>query len=626
MRLEEKREDLGAATISPNDDIVVNEPGSWDITYTVGAQRIEPDGGMRVVIPYGFTPPQTAYGVGIGYTTASASRAGVTPTVYSRDPKARGSNQSMWGFNLYVIIEEGALEPGDTLTLHYGDTRVGCSNAGAFAQYFEGEAEFMVAVDPDGTRTPPEGGFYLIADPPPAIRVLSREATQLSVVVPSIVLCGATASVKVSARDDEHNAVYELDEELALTNPDGEQVAGRFGERSHCTFGEVKFGQEGTVRIPVADKDGAVRGQSNPCLCLENPPDRRLFWGDIHVMTGLTAGMSRPAQAFEYARDLTHLDFCACTDGDSGGLASYFSDEEWEETVAAVRAFHEPGRFVTLLGSEYHERRVAGDKNIYYRDDSAGLLRWCDLAEDQPHSLWRALEGRKALTVPHHTVPTGGGRLRPWNFHHPEYQRLVEVYSCWGSSESVGCPRAAFWGGPEENSVQSGLAKGYRMGIIASGDSHDGHPGNCDWLRIRRGYPSGLVAVYAPELTREAVFDALWDRCCYGTSGKRICLSFALNGAHMGEELSRAEDRAARSIRVEAAGTAPIAEIHVIRNSEVAYVHTGSGLDEQFEWVDNADFTAAALSGYDGRPFLYYYVRVVQEDGELAWSSPIWVS
>ena len=63
---------------------------------------------------------------------------------------------------------------------------------------------------------------------------------------------------------------------------------------------------------------------------------------------------------------------------------------------------------------------------------------------------------------------------------------------------------------------------------------HAGRPGNSDWLRVCRGYPGGLVAVYAPELTREAIWDALWHRRCYATTGKRIILEFSVDGEPMG--------------------------------------------------------------------------------------------
>jgi hypothetical protein len=127
-------------------------------------------------------------------------------------------------------------------------------------------------------------------------------------------------------------------------------------------------------------------------------------------------------------------------------------------------------------------------------------------------------------------------------------------------------------------------------------------------------------------LTREAVFDALWDRACYGTTGERIFLDVHVNGSRMGQELTSAADRQVRRIAVEAEGTAPIREATVIRNGEAVHSVQPTGEGTAFHWEDTEAFDSVALKGFDARPFIYYYVRVVQADGEMAWSSPVWAS
>ena len=68
-------------------------------------------------------------------------------------------------------------------------------------------------------------------------------------------------------------------------------------------------------------------------------------------------------------------------------------------------------------------------------------------------------------------------------------------------------------------------------------------------------------------------------------------------------------------------GTGPIATAEVLRNSKV--VHTvrpaANAMDEvRFDWQD-VDPPAAEKANY-------YYVRVTQMNGQMAWSSPIWVT
>lgn len=622
MRREHVGQDVGRAAISPQSPVVAGEPFHCQITYTCGGQPLGAGGTIRVTIPYGFTPPQMAYPQAVGLVTAATSAESVALALHLQDPQG-GGNEGVWGCHVYAVVAEGQLNAGDSITVAYGQgSRQGLFGEGAYARYFEGEAEFTVAVDPDGKRSAPAGGFWLLDGAQPTMEVVGGDAAWLAVTLPATAEPGDPLRARVTARDCLANTVPGYEGEVTLSLPDGTERVCSASPGAGVGL-EAQLGQadrSGVIRVQASDWEGRLRGRSNPCRVGSGS---RMFWGDIHTMTVISAGLSRPAPTLAYARDRAHLDFCALTDGDHAD--SYFSDQEWEETRAAVRQYHDPGRFATLLGSEYHERQVAGDKNIYYRDDQAPLLRWSDLEGEQPQALWEALSGRRALTVPHHTV-SGSHLARPWDHHDPEYQRLVEVYSIWGSSEAEGGSRPNYWLNNWDNSVQNGLARGYRLGLIASADSHDGLPGNASWMRVRRGYRGGLVAVYARELTREAIFDALWERRCYGTSGARILLQFGLNQAQMGQEVCSEGDRQQRHLRVEVAGTAPIAEVVVVRNGDEVWTCPGNGWEACREWVDAEAFDRIALPGFDGQPFVYYYVRVAQEDGELAWSSPIWVS
>jgi hypothetical protein len=74
--------------------------------------------------------------------------------------------------------------------------------------------------------------------------------------------------------------------------------------------------------------------------------------------------------------------------------------------------------------------------------------------------------------------------------------------------------------------------------------------------------------VLAPELTRQAVFDALRARRCYGTSGPRIDLQVELDGAPMGSVLPW---RQRAQIQASVLGTAPLASLSLYRGREVIH-------------------------------------------------------
>jgi hypothetical protein len=103
------------------------------------------------------------------------------------------------------------------------------------------------------------------------------------------------------------------------------------------------------------------------------------------------------------------------------------------------------------------------------------------------------------------------------------------------------------------------LAQGHRFGVIASTDDHLGYPG---------GYGEGLAALFAPDLSRKSIMEALWDRRTYAVTGDRIALRFTLNGKLMGRELPYTRERA---IRVSVSGWDQVDRIEVLKNNRVIH-------------------------------------------------------
>ncbi len=73
--------------------------------------------------------------------------------------------------------------------------------------------------------------------------------------------------------------------------------------------------------------------------------------------------------------------------------------------------------------------------------------------------------------------------------------------------------------------------------------------------------------------------------------------------------------RAAPQLMVRAVGTAPIQQMDVIKNQTFVFTARPGTREASFEFLDN-NFQPGQN---------YYYVRVLQQDGQLAWSSPIWI-
>jgi hypothetical protein len=123
----------------------------------------------------------------------------------------------------------------------------------------------------------------------------------------------------------------------------------------------------------------------------------------------------------------------------------------------------------------------------------------------------------------------------------------------------------------------------------------------------------GLAAILAEDNTREAVLDALRARRVYATNGARIWLNAELDGQPMGSVLQEPSRAREQQLRIDAVGTAPIAQVDIVRSGEVERLTGNSG---SAEWHSGESIRALGRGDY-------IYVRVVQEDGRAAWSSPI---
>jgi hypothetical protein len=215
--------------------------------------------------------------------------------------------------------------------------------------------------------------------------------------------------------------------------------------------------------------------------------------------------------------------------------------------------------FVAFLGYEWHSSHF-GDYCVIYPDDQ-GELYLPDNADD----LLEHAHFHGAWAIPHHVGYKQGWRGANWSHFRPEASPVVEIFSEHGCTETDRAPfpmiRHSNGGRSTANTIQQQLKRGLRFGFVASSDDHLGYPG---------AYGEGVVGVWAEELTRGAIFEAIAARRTYAASGDRIALEVALNDEPMGANLGRVADRQV-DVRVE--GQDAIASVELVRNGRVIDRH-----------------------------------------------------
>ncbi len=589
------------ATVSP-EIAVAGVEQTVTLTITIGPTPLPAGGRIAAYLPiyYGShemaTSPQcfqgpdgeTGYGARI---TAESPRPDVSLDV------AVHSTGSVFTCT-EITIEDGRLVEDDVIEVTIGDPSCKPPVISRSAKTFP----LRVAIDYDG-----DGSFRPVT-PLPSVRVVGNRARYLRCFAPATPGVGQPFGVRVIAADLEgHNPSWSYEGSVSLEAVEGQMTGPEVAEIGRECHGTASVEGISVVtpevsRIQVLDEGNGLLGQTNPICPAAAPDGLSLYYGEIHSHTELSDGGGTPEDSYRWARDVEGLDFAGLADHfEDGQSYNYTLEDKWRITREVTEEFNDPGRFVSLLG--YEIGTVDRHRNVYFRDGEGRMIVEGPAGEKVTmDNVFEKLAGSDYILIPHAPKFHGISWDRP---HDAEHQRLIEICSNWGISEE---------GGPL--SVRAGLDYGYRFGFTGGTDNHQAEAGNPEL--------GGITGVYAESLTREAIFDALLARRTFATSGPRMILTFRVNGALMGAELHATGGP--RRVTGRCITCDAIDEVEVIRNGEVVHAVSGGVRDRQIEWEDTEEVERLLPERpLDGERSAYYYLRVTTANGDIGWSSPIWL-
>lgn len=402
-------------------------------------------------------------------------------------------------------------------------------------------------------------------------------------------------------------------------------------ETGFIALPNLYFNEPGIYRIQLHNLHTKELFFSPPIKCLAETP-LSLFWGNLHSESERVSSKDNVETLLRHMRDEKALQFFA---------TSCFETEEetpnemWKSISNQVSEFNEESRFVAFQGFQWMgEAKEEGLRQFIYSKDSKPILRFKESKNNSLKKIYKINNSKELISIPMMTM----GKNLSYNFSDfdPDFEKVVEIYNSWGSSECLKKEGNEFpiSGGKNgiaetaEGSIVKALNQGLRFGFVAGGRDHRGY-----YKGLRESgqteYTPGLTAILAKDHNRSSLFDALQSRSCYATTGERIVLGFEIAGFGMGDEVdtqTRPGLAFNRHITAYAIGTAPLEKVTLIRNGKVfKEFHP-----KKNQWevaIDDMDpLEKVTIEPNKNKPpFAYYYLRVKQEDGHVAWSSPIWV-
>ncbi len=403
-------------------------------------------------------------------------------------------------------------------------------------------------------------------------------------------------------------------------------------ETGFINLPNLYFNEAGVYKIKLRNMKTEEIFYSPPIKCLVETPTT-LFWGLLHGESDKFDSTENIESSLRYFRDEKALQFFAVSPFES---AEETSNEEWKAIGLQITEFNEEQRFNTFLGFQFFSKGLdEGLRQLVYFKENKPILRKKEAKTNTLKKLYQTTSSKDLLSIPCFTM--GKGFETDFTNFQPDFERVVEIYNAWGSSECSakdGNPRPI--SSPSKKGVQStddgsivkALRNNCRFGFVAGGLDDRGIYSSF-YEEMQTQYSPGLTAILATAHTREGLMLALQNRSCYATTGERIILGFNIAGAPMGSELNtKAKPGLAinRHISGYVAGTAPLEEVMIFRNGLPFKKLETKSYFFDFAIDDLENLSKVTLSSSDNRPpFVFYYLRVIQTDGHMAWSSPIWV-
>ncbi|GAA0178937.1 hypothetical protein SH2C18_19030 [Clostridium sediminicola] len=626
----------GDIHVDSKSKIEVDGELEWVITYVAGAKGIKKGGSIKVILP-AFQHQRSEEYVQVydywksNFLYAYCEDENLKITTEANKIETNFSHIKRWpdSTRVALIIVEEEIKEGTKIFIHYGGisrawmdrcappTRVGHNShkkKGTFLNY-------KVFVDIEGNKEYKElNGFE-------PIEVIPGKEKIITTITPNLISVGERFEIKIFVKDKFNNPIFDYDTsdiEISIKDLKNNGVVINEGQVKNGIY-LLELNEEGIFEVDVK-VDDELFVEKSIILCKNSPYN--IYWGDLHSHSNLTAnikdnnGGASPEDAYTYAKDVANIDFMGLSEQTfefNEDKSLNITKEMWKLIGEKADINYKEGKFVAFPGFEFHSKR--GDTVVLFSDSLSKFSYPEEWVKDIP-DVWEYYGDKEYLTIPHLHRYCGGRKSKDdqdsknngfnydnWEKNNENIERLGEIFSSqWGRFENENHPMLLkAKSNIPGNTIVDFLNKGRKWGITASSDDHDAMPGH-----------GGVTAVYAKELTRKGVYEALYNRKSYASTHPRMIMYFNINESFMGEEVYYKGKTFTEPRRIKCTLAAPkqIKSVEIICNGEVMY---STKCDKQWTEIEFIDDSVISKD-------TYYYIRMKQIDEHMAWSSPIWFS
>ncbi len=340
--------------------------------------------------------------------------------------------------------------------------------------------------------------------------------------------------------------------------------------------------------------------------------DYKFRFGQLHSHTNVSDGTGTPDDAYTWARDKGKADFFAVTDHsnwfdnelDNENITdiSESTSEKWKLLHNRADYYYEPGEYVALAGYEMTWSGSTGGWGHINTFNTPWFASRNNKAMDLPAYYEKIAQWPESINQLNHPGKTFGD-FADFGFYSEETDNVVQLIEV-GNGEGPIRGSGYF---PSYEYYTRALDKGWHL---APSNNQDNHKGN--WITSNEA----RTVILSDELTRESIYDGIRDMRVYATENRNLEIMYKINGQLMGSKLS-SPDKLNVSINI----NEPDADDPEQKITKVELISNGGIVSASKEFDDyNVDWNFELEPMYD-----YYYVKVVQANGDISVTSPIWV-
>jgi len=343
------------------------------------------------------------------------------------------------------------------------------------------------------------------------------------------------------------------------------------------------------------------------------------YFGNIHAHSSYSDGnqdsatslMTKPLQDFNYARASQHIDFYGISEHNhySAGMTN---PANFHRGIADANTANVDGSFVALYGMEWGVISGGGHVIVYGYDS---LIGWdindydVYVAQDDYASLWRKINEKPgAFAYLAHPQASDYDNLFTTASGVMADNAIVGMAARSGPAASTNSSYSNPSSGNYIARYNDALKRGYHLGVGLDHDTHNSVFGR---------QSAGRLVVLAPALTRADILDALRNMRFYSSDDWNLKVNFSIAGQPMGSSITHTGTPV---ITVSATD----ADLENVSNISLYYGVPGSGSNATLLTSATNTANLSYTHALANNATCYYYARVTQADGNIAWTSPIW--